>query len=136
MKVIERWRSRRRKGADGLAWSDDDIPAFLEAFQPIGATAAKLPREQLVGFVAACSSHPDLQAAYVYDSDFAGSGDPLITLGLVLDETSDVERFAAISIELDEPAAQLFGTDYIFQRLDGPSLDRVENGLSPIYERR
>jgi hypothetical protein len=133
MGLFDRWRHRGTASDD--AWSEADIPAFLEAMQPISAIEALPAAEALADFRAACSGHPDLAAVFVFDSDFGGAGDRLLTIGLVVDEDPDVERFSDISKDLDGEIARLFGDDFIFQRLDAYSLDRIDDGMQPIYER-
>jgi len=135
MGFLDRWKLSRRGAADDDSWSEEDIPAFLEAFQPIGATASELPPELRDEFMAACSAHADLKALYLFDSDFGGQGERLVTVGLVLDDAADVERFPDISNDLGRHLDAFYGDDYIFPRLSTQSLDRVEGGMSPIYER-
>lgn len=132
---LDRWGMRRPGAADDDSWSEEDIPAFLEGFQPISSTASELPRELHHEFTVACSAHADLKAVYLFDSDFGGQGERLVTVGLVLDDASDVERFSEIAKDLGRHLDAFYGDDYIFQRLDSHSLDRVEDGMSPIFER-
>jgi hypothetical protein len=135
MGFLDRWKLSRRGPADDDSWSEEDIPAFLDAFQPIGATASELPLELRDEFIAACSAHADLKAVYLFDSDFGGQGERLLTFGLVLDDAADVERLSDISEDLGPHLDAFYGDDYIFQRLRNHSLDRVEGGISPLYER-
>ena len=133
MGLFDRWR--RRRTAAGDAWSEEDIPSFLEAMQPISVTEALPAAGALADFRAACFGHSDLAAVFVFDSDFGGAGDRLVTIGLVVDQDSDLERFSGISKDLEHQIARLFADDFIFQRLDAYSLDRIDDGMSPIYER-
>jgi hypothetical protein len=133
MGLFDRWRRRKRGADDG--WPEEDIAAFLEEMQPISSAEVLPAVEALTDFKAACSGHSDLAAVFAFDSHFGGSGDRLLTIGLVVDEDSDVERFSDISKDLDRQVARLFADDFIFQRLDAYSLDRIDDGVSPIYER-
>jgi hypothetical protein len=135
MGFLDRLRLGRRGAGDDDSWSEEDIPAFLEAFQPISATSSELPPGLRDEFLAACSAHADLQAVYQFDSDLGGQGERLVTFGLVLDDAADVERLPEISSDLGRHLDAFYGDDYIFQRLWAHSLDRVEGGMSPVYAR-
>jgi hypothetical protein len=135
MGLLDRFRRRWRRQDAESEWSEEDIPAFLEAMQPIAA--AETPRqEELAALRSACSAHADLRAVYIFDSDFAGQGQSLVTVGLVLDLVdSDPERFVEVSQDLEPHLEQLFGDNFISQLLDAHSLDRVRTVTSPVYER-
>jgi hypothetical protein len=133
MRFFDRW-TRGRPAADDAS-SEEEMAQILEAFQPISSTTSQLPPELHDAFVAACAAQADLQAVYVFDSDFGGVGEPLLTVGLVLDETSDVERFVVVSRALRPLLESAYGDDLISQHLSAHSLDRVEGSLRPIYER-
>ena len=132
---LDRWKMKQRGAADDGSWSEEDIPSFLEGFQPISSTTSELPRELHDEFTVACSAHADLKAVYLFDSDFGGQGERLVTVGLVLDDASDVERFSEITEDLGRHLDAFYGDDYIFQHLFAHSFDRVEGGMSPIFER-
>jgi hypothetical protein len=135
MGFLDRWGITRRGAPAGASWSEEDIPAFLEAFQPISPSRAELPRDVLDDFTVACAAHADLKAVYLFESDFGGQGERLVTVGLVLDAASNVERFGEIADDLGRHLDSFFGDDYIFQHLDTHSVDRVEDGISPVFER-
>ena len=132
---VDRWRRKRRKAADDDAWSEEDIPTFLEAFQPISPTTSDLSRDVHDEFTAACSAHADLKAVYLFDSDFGGQGERLVTVGLVLDDEADVERFPEVSRALRPHLHPSYCDDCIFQHLDSHSLERTRGQIPPIYER-
>ena len=134
MGFLDRWRTKRRAAADDASWSDEDVPALLEAFQPISSTAPELPRELHDEFTVVCSAHADLKAVYLFDSDFGGQGERVVTVGLVLDDASDLEGFVEITTDLGRLLDSFYGDEYIFQRLDAHSLDRVEGRMSPVYK--
>jgi len=133
MGLLDRLRMRRREAASSV--SDEDARAFMEAMQPMSALA-KDPSTNLVAeFSRACSAHPELKAVFVYESTL-GDEDPLVTVGLVLNDKSNPEPFVTISKDLEPRVRSLAqGSEYIFQLLDDYSLDRVPSGISPIFER-
>jgi hypothetical protein len=134
MGFLDRLRARRREAAASV--SDEDARAFMEAMQPMSELAAEPPPNLVAEFSRACSAHPELQAVFLFASTF-GDEEPLVTVGLVLHDTSDPEPFVAISKDLEPWVDSLTqGSDYIFQRLDDYSLDRVPSGVSPVFERK